>query len=336
MHKWRRGITDIHITSTLYRMVIKQQFKINSTTGRTLKAKSSLSFHSYWIRVDGSGRITLMSHHFLKNLEIRPRTNPVPRTMPEPTSPVSNIQLAHPSPLISSSDDFHIAIGCPIESTWTYPTFTEPANKNSYITGWVIKSCLLLIEACLYVIKWLRDFILYILPFGLVGLRTFRLAHGLVRCKHGCRCSRACGADVSFRDVTINIPDRKCDQGCEWRHAPEAWAEIWEKSVSWDWDLGEARRICVLQASHVIGGRCKSQHRKIVSLLMSKNLLTQKVIKSFIPELRNRQVFSCFEIPTLSICALWTLWTFCVPVWICYIYTRKKERRHRSYPTRFL
>ena len=24
----------------------------------------------------------------------------------------------------------------------------------------------------------------------------------------------------------------------------EAWAEIWEKSVSWDWDLGEARRIC--------------------------------------------------------------------------------------------
>ncbi len=41
------------------------------------------------------------------------------------------------------------------------------------------------------------------------------------------------GADVSFRDVTIKIPDRGYDQGCEWRHAPEAWAEIWEKSVSW-------------------------------------------------------------------------------------------------------
>ncbi len=32
--------------------------------------------------------------------------------------------------------------------------------------------------------------------------------HGLVRCKHERRCSRARGADVSFRDVKIKIPDR--------------------------------------------------------------------------------------------------------------------------------
>ena len=43
------------------------------------------------------------------------------------------------------------------------------------------------------------------------------------------------------------------DQGCEWRHAPEAWSEIREKSVSWDWDLGETRRICALRAPHVLG-----------------------------------------------------------------------------------
>ena len=28
------------------------------------------------------------------------------------------------------------------------------------------------------------------------------------------------------------IPDRGCDQCCEWCHALKAWAEIWEKSVS--------------------------------------------------------------------------------------------------------
>ena len=74
---------------------------------------------------------------------------------------------------------------------------------------------------------------------------------------------------------------------------PEAWAEIWEKEVSWvtvseeeGWfsELGEARWICTLRAPRVgwvERWRCKtSQHRKILcvclSLLMSKNLLTQK------------------------------------------------------------
>ena len=37
--------------------------------------------------------------------------------------------------------------------------------------------------------------------------------HGLVRCKHERRCSRARGEDVSFRDVKIEIPDRNYDQG---------------------------------------------------------------------------------------------------------------------------
>ena len=32
--------------------------------------------------------------------------------------------------------------------------------------------------------------------------------HGLVRCKHERKCSHTLGADVSFRDVTIKIPDR--------------------------------------------------------------------------------------------------------------------------------
>ena len=43
-----------------------------------------------------------------------------------------------------------------------------------------------------------------------------------------------------------------------------------------------------------------------------------KVIKSFVPELRSRQVFFVFrDSYVIYICALWTLWTFCIPVWIC-------------------
>ena len=109
--------------------------------------------------------------------------------------------------------------------------------------------------------------------------------HGLVRCKHERRCSRVRGADVSFRDVTIKIPDRGCDQGCEWRHAPEAWAEIWEKSVCWvhaseeGW-LSLAHRGLVA-GTHVIWGRWKSQHRKMVSLSLCRKTFKLKGNKKF-------------------------------------------------------
>ena len=142
--------------------------------------------------------------------------------------------------------------------------------------------------------------------------------HGLVRCKHERRCSRARGTDVSFRDVTIKIPGRECDLGCEWRHAPEAWAEIWEKSVSWvpaskeeGWLL-LARRGLVAGA-HVVWGRWKSQ----VYLSLCRKTFKIKGNKKFCTWTKKSWVFLCFGIPMLSIWALWTLWTFCVPVWIC-------------------
>ena len=56
-----------------------------------------------------------------------------------------------------------------------------------------------------------------------------------------------------------------------WCHAPEAWAEIWEKDLSWvlaseedGWlsGLAEALR----RVPHVVWGRWKSQHRTIVYL----------------------------------------------------------------------
>ena len=142
--------------------------------------------------------------------------------------------------------------------------------------------------------------------------------HGLVRCKHECKCSRACGADMSFRDVTIKIPDRGYYQGCEWRSAPEAWAEIWEKSVCWipAWEeegwlsgLVVARRICVLRApriSWVESWRCKSsQHRRIVSLSpYIERPFNLKIMKGFVPELRSRECFLCFAIPILYMCVM--------------------------------
>ena len=42
-----------------------------------------------------------------------------------------------------------------------------------------------------------------------------------------------------------------------------------------------------------------------------------KVIKSFVPELRSRECFSCFGIPMFYVIYIWTLWKFCVSVWIC-------------------
>ena len=46
--------------------------------------------------------------------------------------------------------------------------------------------------------------------------------HGLVEC----RCSRARGADVTIRDVTIKTPDWKWNRGREWRHTWKRW-EFW-------------------------------------------------------------------------------------------------------------
>ena len=93
-----------------------------------------------------------------------------------------------------------------------------------------------------------------------------------------------------------------------------------EKSQSWvpaaegdGWLSGLAKAL--RRVPHVVWGRWKSQHRKIVYLPPHvEKPFNSKVIKSFVPELRSRKCFLCFGIPMLSICALWM---FCVPVWIC-------------------
>ena len=119
------------------------------------------------------------------------------------------------------------------------------------------------------------------------------------------------GTDVSFRDVTMKIPDRGCDQGSEWRHAPETWAEIWEKSVCWV--LGQ-RKTLDFRGSPKPGqrpcGRCRTWfgadgnviiERLCLSLPYVEKPFNSKVIKSFVPEIRSRKCFSYFGIPMLYI-----------------------------------
>ena len=119
------------------------------------------------------------------------------------------------------------------------------------------------------------------------------------------------GADVSFRDVPIKIPDRGCDQRCEWRHVPEAWAEIWEKSVSWVLPRRKKVDICLLaepllRVPHVVWGRWKIQ--VYLSPYVEKPL-NSKVIKGFVSELRSRKCFFlCLGIPMFYIYELWSLY----------------------------
>ena len=167
-----------------------------------------------------------------------------------------------------------------------------------------------------YRVIWLRrDFVLYILPFGLVRLRTFRLVHGLVRR----RFSRERREDVSFRDIKIKMPDRGDVNDVMHRKRGLRIFAIWEKAVCWDFaseeegwlsDLGEDRRLCVLWAPRVgwfESWRYKSsQHRKIVwlSLLCRKTFKLKKVNTSYV--LRNRKGFCVSGF----LCALWTFYVY--------------------------
>ena len=125
--------------------------------------------------------------------------------------------------------------------------------------------------------------------------------------------TRAGGADVSLRDVTIAQMGNGARE-CGWRHAPEArggfggfwksqlvelsWVLPREKTVGFRL-LAEARPVALWRVPHVLGwgvGRWKSQNRKNVYLSpYVEEPLNSKVIKSFVLELRSRSVFFVFR-----------------------------------------
>ena len=143
---------------------------------------------------------------------------------------------------------------------------------------------------------------------------------------------------VVHRYVKIKIPDRKVDQwiwmtSCIGSARGDIWG-FWE--VSWVENLtpnekgrlsglAEARRICALRAPHemvvVVGVRWKKQNRKnVYPSPYVEEPLNSKVIKSFVPELRRRKCFSCFEIPMFYVYMLWTFYVrFTYPdIWLWY------------------
>ena len=146
--------------------------------------------------------------------------------------------------------------------------------------------------------------------------------HGLVRCKHERRCSRAGGGCVIHRCQNKN---------------PRNFG-IWENAMSWvptseresrDSELGEARRICALRAPSVgwvESWRCKSsQHRKIVFLSphIEKPLNSKRWIKvSYLNQ------FRVFVFLYMFMNILWTMCLFHTSVsWVCYNYALKLNCR---------
>ena len=164
------------------------------------------------------------------------------------------------------------------------------------------------------------------------GFRFIYLAlHGLVRYKLERRCWRVHGEDVSFTDVKIKISGRKYDRGM-WMtlctgSIHRGFRGIWEKSVSWvlprekmvDFRL---LTVALCRVHTWFGADGWVSIERCISLLMSKNLLTQ----SFVPELRSRKCFSCFRIPMFYVYMLWTFYVrFTYPYYGYITWSAKKS-----------
>ena len=137
------------------------------------------------------------------------------------------------------------------------------------------------------------------------GFRFIYLALGLVRCKHECRCSHARGADMSFRDVTIKIPDRDVTRDVSdithWkrglRFEKSQFVEFLpvKKKVDCRGSSWPDEFVCYgfLRVSGVESWRCKSsQQRRIEPLSPDvEKPFNSKVIKSFVLERISRKCF---------------------------------------------
>ena len=149
--------------------------------------------------------------------------------------------------------------------------------------------------------------------------------------------TRARGGCVIHRCQNKN-PIERLTSGCEWRHVPEVCARrIWgilKKSVSWVESCLGRRRLTfacspkpgqwpLWRVPHVLegGSRWKSPNRKdeYLSPYVEKPF-NLKVIKSFVPELRSRKCFSCFEIPMFYVYTIRTCYVHFthIRVWVCY------------------
>ena len=133
--------------------------------------------------------------------------------------------------------------------------------------------------------------------------------HGLLRCNINTSVhARARGAGVSLRDVTIARDGKRGYRVRMTSHTGSVrriWG-IWRKLVELRLDTGrEGSTFAWAGVARDAGGRWKGQNRKMVPLSpYVEKPLNSKVIKSFVPELRNRYVF--FEFRDSYVLSLWT------------------------------
>ena len=144
--------------------------------------------------------------------------------------------------------------------------------------------------------------------------------HGLVRRKDGRRCSCARGVDVSFRNVTIKIPEEDMTRdvrdvtlrkrGLKFEKKQFVEIETWAKR---DEFVGYGRRTW-------FGADGKVSIERLCLTPYVEKPFNSKVIKSFVPELRSLQ---CFRV-SVFLCYIWTFYEhymYVSHIHVCVCYT---------------
>ena len=106
------------------------------------------------------------------------------------------------------------------------------------------------------------------------------------------RAERTCHSEMS-----IKIPHRGCVQGCEWRYAPEAWDEIWERSVGWVLPLEEEGWLSLAHRGLAAGvtHSLEQMKRSGVSLSLCRKTFKLKGNIKFRTWTKKSQVFFVFR-----------------------------------------
>ena len=208
----------------------------------------------------------------------------VPIPFPIFCKPLQVHQLLLASPLSSSSTAFFSSLArCKNLSIFSFSFNFTPLSSWTAIStrGKFSLFLFFFVLSIITLIYWRRDFVLFILPFVLVKLSTFCLAHGLLRCNLSAgihaRARRGCVIQKCQNETT----DRPW--GFEWRHAPEACVEDFggfEKRVELSFAV-RRRRVTFASSQWSCGG-CRTYWWRAdgkasieilcLSLLMSKNL----------------------------------------------------------------
>ena len=139
-------------------------------------------------------------------------------------------------------------------------------------------------------------------------------------------------ADVSLRDVTIARHEKRGYQERMTSRTRSAWRILGIlKKVSRveNWKPNEKGWLPLArgglgQVSHEMGGQMKKPEKNVYLSPYVEEPLNSNVIKSFVPELRSRKCFSCFEIPTFYVYIyIWTLYVYItrshIRIWLWYI-----------------